>query len=78
MSLLKMTWLPASLAAVGLLALLSVPSDSASSLVGYGSYPELPFPQQALFPTVNIAPAKSWAEGEKPSAVSGFDVGAFA
>jgi glucose/arabinose dehydrogenase len=47
-------------------------------LVGYGSYPELPFPQQALFPTVNIAPAKSWAEGEKPSAVSGFDVGAFA
>jgi glucose/arabinose dehydrogenase len=78
MSLLKMTWLPASLTAVGLLTLLSVSSDSASPVVGYGSNPALPFPQQALFPTVNIAPAKGWADGEKPSAVSGFTVNAFA
>ncbi|WP_250500523.1 sorbosone dehydrogenase family protein [Caballeronia sp. GAWG1-5s-s] len=44
----------------------------------FGPDPELPAPRRALLPTVNIAPAKQWAEGQKPISPAGFDVTAFA
>ena len=79
MTLLKMTWLPASLAVVAL-SLASCDGDSRelSPLVGYGANPELPPPHETLFSTVNIAPAEPWAEGEMPTPASGFAVNAFA
>ena len=72
------TWLPASIGAAGILTLLSVPSDSQSFVVGYGPNPELPFPHQTLIPTINIAPAKPWVEGETPAAAALLKVSAFA
>jgi hypothetical protein len=38
----------------------------------------LPDPIKALIPTVNIAPAKGWPEGARPTAPSGLEVKAFA
>ena len=71
-------WLPAFVGAVGILTLLSAPSDSQAIPVGYGPNPELPFPQQTLIPTINIAPAKPWAAGEMPRAAAAFKVNVFA
>jgi glucose/arabinose dehydrogenase len=43
-----------------------------------GPKPELPPPVQTLLPTVDIAPAKGWAQGAKPTAARGLTVTAFA
>ena len=45
---------------------------------GYGPSPTLPAPTTSLIPTVNIAKAASWPEGETPKAGDGFAVKAFA
>ncbi len=45
---------------------------------GFGPNPVLPEPSSSLVPTVNIAPAKSWPDGEKPVAAEGFSVSAYA
>ncbi len=45
---------------------------------GTGPSPKLPEPNKTLFPTMNIAPAIGWADGAKPVAASGTQVGAFA
>src|SRR5215510_10310147 len=78
MSLPSVTRLSAFALALCAISLVSVPSDSAAPTPGYGTNPELAFPQRALIPTINIAPAKGWAEGEKPHAATGFTVNAFA
>jgi glucose/arabinose dehydrogenase len=43
-----------------------------------GAEPSLPEPTRTLIPTVLIAPAKGWPEGEKPAAAPGTAVAAFA
>ncbi|MDF2811238.1 MAG: Membrane bound L-sorbosone dehydrogenase [Microvirga sp.] len=45
---------------------------------GYGPKPVLPEPNKTLIPTVNIAPAKGWPEGTKPTAASGLSVASYA
>lgn len=45
---------------------------------GYGTNPKLPKPNPTTFPTVNVAKAESWKEGEKPTPAQGFAVEAFA
>src|SRR5690242_14803521 len=50
----------------------------AQSEPGVGPNPQLPEPQHSLFPTVNIAPASSWANGEKPTPGVGFEVNEYA
>lgn len=45
---------------------------------GTGPDPVLPAPESSLIPTVNIAPARRWAEHEKPTAAPGLQVNAFA
>ncbi|MDB5971019.1 MAG: L-sorbosone dehydrogenase [Hydrocarboniphaga sp.] len=45
---------------------------------GMGPNPTLPEPQRSLIPTLNIAPAKGWPEGSKPTAAAGIQVIAFA
>src|SRR5690242_7794153 len=45
---------------------------------GFGAHPNLPEPNHALIPTVNIAPAKGWQKGETPVAARGLAVHAFA
>lgn len=45
---------------------------------GSGPQPVLPEPVKRLIPTVNIAPARGWGEGEGPVAAPGFAVSAFA
>ena len=44
----------------------------------YGPSPQLPSPQTSWIPTVNIATAKGWPEGGKPTAANGMAVNAFA
>ncbi|WP_296482011.1 sorbosone dehydrogenase family protein [Rhodoferax sp.] len=61
----------ASLAGCGDMASLPVSA-------GTGPQPTLPAPRQSLIPTVNIAPAKGWAEGATPQAAPGTRVAAFA
>lgn len=45
---------------------------------GSGVDPELPPPSSSLLPTVNIAPVKGWAPGDKPVPAKGFAVTLFA
>lgn len=45
---------------------------------GFGAHPELPPPVRTALPTVHIAPAKGWSNGEKPVAAPGFAVSAYA
>lgn len=45
---------------------------------GIGPHPTLPPPHPTLIPTVNIAPAKGWPAGAKPTAAAGLSVGAYA
>ncbi|MBX9456279.1 MAG: sorbosone dehydrogenase family protein [Rhizobium sp.] len=45
---------------------------------GYGTDPKLPPPNPTTFPTVNIAEASRWKEGEKPTPADGLTVEAFA
>jgi glucose/arabinose dehydrogenase len=79
MTLRTKTVLLATACAIGLAAFFSLPGDtSEQSAVGYGPNPALPFPQQTLIPTVNVAPARPWREGEMPTAGTGFEVNAFA
>ncbi|HET8807595.1 MAG TPA: sorbosone dehydrogenase family protein, partial [Methylophaga sp.] len=46
--------------------------------VRYGANPSLPEPNPGLLPTVNIAPAIGWTEGDQPTAAKGLAVNAFA
>jgi glucose/arabinose dehydrogenase len=54
----------------------SPPEDSPQASIG--AAPELPSPQKKAIPTLKIAPATSWAPGEKPSAPAGFSAARFA
>ena len=45
---------------------------------GTGPSPELPAPKKTVMPTVNIASAVGWPEGQKPTAAEGLKVNAFA
>lgn len=45
---------------------------------GFGPDPVLPPPPKVFLPTVNIAPAKGWPNGEQPSPAEGLTVTAFA
>jgi glucose/arabinose dehydrogenase len=45
---------------------------------GYGTSPTLPAPNKTLLPTVNIAPASPWPEGDMPTPAEGMTVNAFA
>jgi glucose/arabinose dehydrogenase len=53
-------------------------SSQDSSWQGYGPAPELPKPSRTLIPTVEIAPAKGWQDGQAPTAADGLKVTAFA
>jgi glucose/arabinose dehydrogenase len=44
----------------------------------HGPNPTLAQPNETLFPTVHIAPAKGWAQGAAPTAAAGLAVNAFA
>ena len=45
---------------------------------GFGSDPQLPEPTQTLLPTVNIAPARGWENGQMPQPADGLAVAPFA
>ena len=45
---------------------------------GIGPDPKLPRPEKSLIPTINIAPAVGWADGDRPVAAEGTQVVAFA
>ena len=51
----------------------TLPSD-----VGTGPTPLLPAPHSSVIPTVNVAPAKGWPSGGKPTPAPGLAVDAFA
>jgi glucose/arabinose dehydrogenase len=45
---------------------------------GVGPTPTIPEPNPTLVPTIDIAPAKGWPDGQKPVAAQGTNVSAFA
>ena len=45
---------------------------------GWGPHPTLPAPNPTPIPTVNVAPAVHWKQGEKPTPADGLSVAAFA
>jgi glucose/arabinose dehydrogenase len=62
----------------GVVFLLSRESAKLPDTAGVGPSPNLPAPTKTLLPTVNIAPAKGWPDGQKPTPASGLAVNAFA
>jgi glucose/arabinose dehydrogenase len=70
-----------TIALVSSLALLCVAGLAAARAEyapGFGPNPALPEPEHSLLPTVNIAPASEWVEGQKPAPGAGFEVAKFA
>ncbi|WP_417568112.1 PQQ-dependent sugar dehydrogenase [Marinobacter sp.] len=69
-----------TLALLSLLVLLSACGGNARlpAQAGTGPDPELPPPNPTLIPTVEIAPAVGWAEGEMPTPAANMKVTAFA
>lgn len=69
-----------STSTVGLLLCLSACTETAKlpKNADFGPNPTLLAPDPGLLPTVNIAPAKGWTEGNKPIAAEGLAVNAFA
>ena len=54
-------------------------SEGLDPSLGFGPNPQLPAPQKSgLLPTMKIAPATGWTEGQMPTAAPGFAVNAFA
>jgi len=74
--------LPHSLHWLTLLALAATVTGASAQPVdipGQGSNPQLPAPDKGgLLPTVNIAPALGWTQGQMPTAPAGFKVTALA
>ncbi|WP_444634083.1 PQQ-dependent sugar dehydrogenase [Cupriavidus oxalaticus] len=72
-------WRGAALLA-GAAAALAACGESAKlpSEAGFGPTPQLPPPHQTAIPTVKIAPAVGWAEGQRPVPAEGMAVTAFA
>jgi glucose/arabinose dehydrogenase len=60
------------------LALAACESAKLPVTAGMGPNPTLPPPNETLIPTVNIAPAKGWANGAMPTPAPGLEVAAFA
>src|SRR3982074_3334952 len=60
------------------LAACNDPQDTVTAEQSFGPSPPLPEPRQSWLPTVNIATATGWAEGDKPKAANGMAVNAFA
>ena len=70
---LKLTVLTASLILAGCATAADLPISA-----GTGPNPQLPPPQNSLFPTVNIAKAVGWPDGGQPTPAAGTSVKAFA
>src|SRR5690606_38304573 len=69
----------AAVAAAAALALAGCGSTATLSVDdGTGPNPQLPPPEESLFPTVAIAPAVGWREDARPVAADGLAVAAFA
>jgi glucose/arabinose dehydrogenase len=70
----------ARLTVISLSILLTACGDSAKlpDEAAVGPSPTLPEPNETLLPTVNIAPAKGWSQGEGPTAAGGLAVHAYA
>jgi glucose/arabinose dehydrogenase len=64
--------------ALGLLLASCGDSAKLPEQLSEGPNPPLPPPQHSLIPTVKIAPAAGWPNGEKPKAAQGLAVNAFA
>jgi glucose/arabinose dehydrogenase len=69
--------LTATIASLGLFGCAGGTSQTAA-IQGYGPNPTLPPPDVETVPTVNIAPAVGWPDGQKPTAAPGFEVARFA
>ncbi|MGV8922382.1 MAG: PQQ-dependent sugar dehydrogenase [Thermomonas sp.] len=73
--------MPAATALASLTTLLMAGCGTTSILpdgAATGTDPVLPSPQQSLIPTVNIAPAHSWAQGASPTPAPGLVLTRFA
>ena len=70
--------LPSCLAAVALALAGCGESAKLPTNAGTGANPTLPGPNKTLIPTVDIAPAKGWQVGTKPTPAAGLAVAAFA
>lgn len=68
------------LAPAGVVVLLAGCGDESSLPKGAdtGPDPTIAKPTQTLLPTVNVAPARGWTEGQTPLAAPGLTIGAFA
>lgn len=66
------------LAAGVILLLAACDSADLPEEAAQGAHPTLPEPSQGVVPTVNVAEATSWPDGEKPTPAEGLEVKAFA
>jgi glucose/arabinose dehydrogenase len=63
---------------VSVVSLAEEPRAADEQDIGFGPSPVLPKPDHSLVPTVNVAKAEGWKEGQTPAAVSGLAVAEFA
>lgn len=69
----------AHLLPLALLAVAACASEKPSPIsTGFGPAPQLPAPQKKLIPTVNVATADAWSDGQTPRPAEGYAVTEFA
>jgi glucose/arabinose dehydrogenase len=65
-----------ALTCAALTALACAESANLPVSAGYGPDPALPEPERSLVPTIGVAPARGWSDGEEPVPAPGFEVDA--
>lgn len=65
---------------LALLALVSACASEETSpiSIGFGPSPQLPAPEKKLLPTVKVAAAEAWTEGQMPAPADGYALTEFA
>ena len=75
---MKRQWRPSAVIASVIVTMACTTTSAMHGIEGYGPKPALPEPDTSWIPVVNVVKAVGWSAGERPVAMTGTTVNAFA